>query len=143
VALSRLGLRAGEVARLELCDVDWRAGELIIRGKRDRHERVPLPADVGDALVDYLRQGRPDRKDPHLFLTARPPIGPLTGNTIGMLVRSAARRAGLGPLGAHRYADLLVMPTLMRSSCSEALRAPNLSAYSEATRWGLSASTAR
>ncbi len=102
VALSRLGLRAGEVARLELCDVDWRAGELIIRGKRDRHERVPLPADVGDALVDYLREGRPDRKDPHLFLTARPPIGPLTGNTIGMLVRSAARRAGLGPLGAHR-----------------------------------------
>ena len=102
LVLSRLGLRACEVARLELGDVDWRAGELAVRGKRDRHERVPLPADVGDALVDYLRHGRPDRKDQHLFLTARPPIGPLNGDTIGMLVRSAARRAGLEPHGAHR-----------------------------------------
>src|SRR5947209_3782676 len=102
LVLSRLGLRACEVARLELGDVDWRAGELAVRGKRDRHERVPLPADVGDALVDYLRHGRPDRKDQHLFLTARPPIGPLKGDTIGMLVRSAARRAGLEPHGAHR-----------------------------------------
>jgi integrase/recombinase XerD len=102
--LSRLGLRACEVARLELCDVDWRAGEIIVRGKQDRHERIPLPRDVGDALVDYLRDGRPDRRDPHLFLTARAPFGPLTGGAgaIGMLVRSACERAGLPPVGVHR-----------------------------------------
>lgn len=57
--LVRLGLRAGEVARFGLDDVDWRAGELVIRGKGNRSERLPLPADVGEALVDYLRRGRP------------------------------------------------------------------------------------
>jgi integrase/recombinase XerD len=100
--LSRLGLRACEVAKLELGDVDWRAGELAVRGKQARDERLPLPADVGEALFDYLAHGRPDRKDPHLFLTARAPIGALTGHTIAMLVRSAAQRAGLQPLGVHR-----------------------------------------
>jgi len=101
--LSRLGLRACEVAKLQLADIDWRAGELIVRGKGDRHERLPLPADVGEALVDYLRHGRPDRKHPHLFLRARAPFGPLTGGdgAIGMLVRAACKRAGLEPVGAH------------------------------------------
>jgi site-specific recombinase XerD len=68
--LSRLGVRACEVAKLELSDIDWRAGELIVRGKQDRHERLPLPADVGEALVDYLRHGRPARSNPHVFLKA-------------------------------------------------------------------------
>ena len=101
--LSRLGLRACEVARLELSDIDWR-GELVVRGKQDRHERLPLPVDVGDALVDYLRHGRPRREDPRLFLKARAPFGPLTGGAgaIGMLVRSACSRAGLDPVGVHR-----------------------------------------
>jgi integrase/recombinase XerD len=94
--LSRLGLRACEVARLELSDIDWRASELVVRGKQDRHERLPLPVDVGDALVDYLRHGCPRREDPRLFLKARAPFGPLTGGAgaIGMLVRSACSRAG-------------------------------------------------
>ncbi|HET7379649.1 MAG TPA: site-specific integrase [Gaiellales bacterium] len=104
IMLSRLGLRACEVARLRLEDLDWRAGELIVRGKQDRHERLPLPVDVGDALVEYLRNGRPARKDRHLFLTVRAPFRPLTGGdgAIGMLVRSACERAGLEPVGAHR-----------------------------------------
>jgi integrase/recombinase XerD len=102
--LSRLGLRACEVARLELGDIDWRAGELVVRGKRDRHERLPLPVDVGDALVDYLRYGRPRQQDPRLFLKARGPFGPLTGGAgaIGMLVRSVCSRAGLEAVGVHR-----------------------------------------
>jgi site-specific recombinase XerD len=101
--LSRLGVRACEVAKLELSDIDWRAGELIVRGKQDRHERLPLPADVGEALVDYLRHGRPARSDPHVFLKARAPFGPLTGGAgaIGQLVRTAYERIGVPPAGAH------------------------------------------
>ena len=57
--LTRLGLRRGEVAALELDDVDWRAGEIVIAGKGSRHDALPLPVDVGEALVDYLRHGRP------------------------------------------------------------------------------------
>ena len=57
--LSRMGLRGCEISRLLLEDLDWRAGEVIVRGKRDYHERLPLPVDVGDALVDYLRHVRP------------------------------------------------------------------------------------
>jgi integrase len=101
--LSRVGVRAGEVAKLRLSDIDWRAGELIVRGKGDRYERLPLPADVGEALVDYLRRGRPAWQDPHVFLTARAPFRPLTGGAgaIGMLVREACKRAGLASVGVH------------------------------------------
>lgn len=101
--LSRLGLRACEVAKLRLADIDWRAGELIVRGKQDRHERLPLPADVGEALVDYLRHGRPSCEDPHVFVKARAPFRGLTGGAgaIGMLVREACERAGLEPVGVH------------------------------------------
>ena len=101
--LSRLGVRACEVAKLRLADIDWRAGELIVRGKGDRHERLPLPSDVGEALVDYLRHGRPVSNDPHLFLTVRAPFRPLTGGAgaIGQAVRSAGERAGLGPIAVR------------------------------------------
>lgn len=114
--LSRLALRAGEVAALKLSDIDWRSGEVVIRGKGDRHERLPLPSDVGEALVDYLRSGRPRCRDPHLFLRARAPFGPLTANdsAIGMIVRRACRRAGLPAVGAHR---------LRHTAATEMLRA--------------------
>jgi len=59
IVLSRLGLRAGEVSAIELGDVDWRAGELLVRGKAGRRERMPLPVDVGEALAGYLQRGRP------------------------------------------------------------------------------------
>jgi integrase/recombinase XerD len=59
ILLSRLGLRAGEVAVLRLADIDWRAGELLVRGKGSRQERLPLPADVGEALAGWLSRGRP------------------------------------------------------------------------------------
>ena len=59
--LARLGLRAGEVAGLSLDDIGWRAGEITVRGKGSRAERLPLPADAGEAIADYLRDGRPGR----------------------------------------------------------------------------------
>jgi integrase/recombinase XerD len=57
--LARMGLRAGEAARLRLDDIDWRSGEFTVRGKGSRHERLPLPPDVGEALASYLRDSRP------------------------------------------------------------------------------------
>ncbi|MGH2908146.1 MAG: tyrosine-type recombinase/integrase, partial [Solirubrobacteraceae bacterium] len=72
--LARLGLRAGEIAALGLDDVDWRAGELRILGKGRRAERLPLPADVGEAIVAYLRDGRPTTaQDRSLILRVRAP----------------------------------------------------------------------
>ncbi|HZN70265.1 MAG TPA: site-specific integrase [Micromonosporaceae bacterium] len=100
--LARLGLRIGEVAALRVGDVDWRAGEITIRGKADRHERLPLPHDVGEALAGYLLRGRPHRAGAHLFVQVRAPYGPVTRNSVGEIVARAAHRAGLPRLGAHR-----------------------------------------
>src|SRR5437867_2937564 len=58
--LARLGLRAGEVAALRLDDIDWRRGEITVRGKGNRQDRLPLPADAGQRIVDYLHDGRPE-----------------------------------------------------------------------------------
>ncbi|MCA1699644.1 MAG: site-specific integrase [Actinobacteria bacterium] len=104
VLLIRLGLRRGEVAALELDDVDWRAGELVVRnGKRGRRERLPLPADVGQALVAYLRDGRPPQAATRsVFVRALAPARPLTASGVGDVVRAAGRRAGLGEIGPHR-----------------------------------------
>jgi len=71
--LSRLGLRIGEVAALRLEDLDWRAGELVINGKGGRYERLPLPADVGEAIVDWLCDGRPDCDSRSVFIRSRAP----------------------------------------------------------------------
>lgn len=101
--LVRLGLRAGEVARLELGDIDWRAGEILIRGKGDRHERLPLPAEVGRALAAYLREGRPpERACRRVFLRSRAPRHGLSPAGVSQVVAGASARAGLPALGAHR-----------------------------------------
>jgi len=103
VMLARLGVRAGEIAALRLEDVDWRAGEFVIVGKGRRSERLPLPADVGEAIVDYLREGRPaTAQDRCLFVRVRAPHHGLTTGGVTQVVVSAARRAGLGQIHAHR-----------------------------------------
>lgn len=101
--LIRLGLRAGEVAALTLDDIDWRAGELIVQGKGNRRERLPLPDDVGQALVGYLQRGRPATAlTRHLFIRVRAPHGPITTGAVSHAVFAAGRRAGLGTVRAHR-----------------------------------------
>lgn len=101
--LVRLGLRAGEVAALALDDVNWRAGEITVRGKGNRSERLPLPADVGDAISAYLQDGRPaSARGRELFVRVKAPLGPLTSSAISGVVAAAAGRAGLGSVGAHR-----------------------------------------
>jgi integrase len=67
----RLGLRASEVAGLRLDDIDWRAGELVVRGKGARSDRLPLPADVGRSIASYLQRGRPRSKRREVFLPFR------------------------------------------------------------------------
>jgi len=101
--LVRLGLRAGEVAGLALKDIDWRAGELVVVGKGRRAERLPLPVDVGEAVTGYLRDGRPSSAlDRAVFVRVRAPHRGLTTGGVTQVVVSAARRAGLGQIHAHR-----------------------------------------
>jgi site-specific recombinase XerC len=101
--LARLGLRACEVAALELDDIGWRAGEIVIRGKGRREERMPLPADVGAALAGYLSRGRPAGAGSRaVFMRALAPAGPLSADAVKAVVRRACRRAGLAEAGAHR-----------------------------------------
>ena len=98
----RLGLRAGEVAALRCEDLDWRHGEVLIRGKGNRQERLPLPVDVGQAVAGWLRRGRPRCRCPGVFTTLRAPLGTLAASTVSSLVGRAARRAGLSGVSAHR-----------------------------------------
>ena len=114
VLLARLGLRAGEVAVLELGDIDWRAGELVVRGKGRREERLPLPADVGEALVGWLRRGRPRCEAVTVFTRVRAPHRPLTSSAVSYIVAAACRRAGLPAVHAHR---------LRHTAATEMLRA--------------------
>lgn len=102
VLLARLGVRAGEVAALCLDDIDWRAGELILHGKGQREERLPLPADVGEALAGYLREGRPRVDTRAVFLRLQAPLVGLSPTGVTWVVYNACDRVGLARVGAHR-----------------------------------------
>jgi integrase/recombinase XerD len=103
ILLVRLGLRAGEVAGVQLDDVDWRAGELVVVGKGRRAERLPLPVDVGQAIATYLADGRPaTAQDRCLFVRVKAPHRGLTTGGVTQVVASAAKRADLGQIHAHR-----------------------------------------
>jgi integrase/recombinase XerD len=101
--LTRLGLRAGEVIGITLDDIGWRAGVLLVTGKADQADTLPLPAGVGQALADYVRYGRARTSSRHLFITVRAPFTKLALNTsICGIVERACQRAGLPPFGPHR-----------------------------------------
>lgn len=100
--LARLGLRSAEVACLELEDLDWRAGEIVVRGKARRQDRLPLLPDVGDAIAGYLTAVPERAGTRRVFLTIRAPRQPIRPALVGDVVERACRRAGLPPGGAHR-----------------------------------------
>jgi integrase/recombinase XerD len=103
VLLVRLGLRPGEVASLRLDDIDWRAGELAVTGKGHRVERLPLPVDVGQAVAEYLRDGRPATAESRtVFVRYRAPHRPLSVTGVTDTVNRTAQRAGLGCVRAHQ-----------------------------------------
>ena len=117
--LARLGLRSSEVALLELDDMDWKAGHFSVRGKSGRRTELPLPNDVGKAIVEYLQHGRPRSTSRRLFLRSKAPIrGFLGQSAIGSLVRHALQRAGIQAptTGAHQFRHALAVDMLRRGA---------------------------
>ena len=103
--VARLGLRAPEVIAIGLDDVDWRAGTILIRGKGKRHDRMPLPKDAGEAIVDYIRNGRRGRSR-LLFVSSKAPYSPFVdAQIVNVLLHEAFDRTGLTPpqnyVGSH------------------------------------------
>jgi integrase/recombinase XerD len=114
--LARLGLRSGEVAHLELEDIDWTSGTLQVRGK-GRQSRFPLPQEVGRAIVGYLQHGRPATASRRLFVRTKAPFRGFRDSTpIAGIVRSAIERAGVqAPTrGAHQFRHGLATEMLRR-----------------------------
>ncbi len=110
--LARLGLRSAEVAGLTFADVDWRAGEIIVRGKGRREDRLPLPVEVGEALVAYLSEARPGVDTRQLFVTCCAPRRGISAGMVSDIVHRACRRAGLPEVGAHRLRHALATEML-------------------------------
>jgi site-specific recombinase XerD len=117
--LARLGVRASEVAFLELDDVDWEAGQVTVRGKRGARATLPLPADVGAAIAAYLRHGRPHSPSRRVFLRALAPNDGFAGpSAIACIVRDALERAGINAptKGAHQFRHALATQMLRRGA---------------------------
>ncbi len=114
--LARLGLRAVEVAELTLEDLNWRAGEISVAGKKGgRDQKLPLTQEVGKALAEYLRHDRPRANTRHVFVRSRAPRRGMCGPAVSTIVHKAMRRASieLPRAGAH---------TLRHSLATEMLR---------------------
>lgn len=107
--LIRLGLRAGDVATLRFSDLGFEPATIRVFGKGGREVRLPLPQDVGDALLAYLRGGRPRVPSPFVFLRSMAPFAPFAlrqaGHAVGHIARAALKRAGVTPptRGAHVF----------------------------------------
>jgi integrase/recombinase XerD len=113
VLLARLGLRAGEVAALTLDDLDWQAGLITVHGKGRCDDRMPLPADAGEAIAGWLRDGRPrSALDRHVFTRLTAPRRGLTSGALKYIVASAAERAGTGRVSPHQLRHCAATATL-------------------------------
>lgn len=111
--LARLGLRAAEVGALQLEDLDWRVGQLIVRGKARRDDPLPLPADVGEAIAAYLTEGRPGTPCRAVFITRFAPLRGLAPQSVSKIVYDASRRAGIDPpVCSHRLRHALATDML-------------------------------
>jgi site-specific recombinase XerD len=108
-------LRSVEVANIEFGDVDWRAGEIVVRGKARRLDRMPLPRDAGEALVAYLT-ARERGVSRRVFLTLRAPRRPIPPAVVGEVVERACDRAGVNRVRAHRIRHALATELLRRGA---------------------------
>ncbi|MEV0291898.1 site-specific integrase [Kribbella sp. NPDC050820] len=114
--VARLGLRSAEVARLELDDIDWRTGQIVLRGKASRQDGMPLPCDVGEALSSYLSLARPLTPLRQVFLAAKAPTRPILPGLVSDVTHRACDRAGLPRIGAHRLRHTLASEMLRRGA---------------------------
>ncbi|MBB4390911.1 tyrosine-type recombinase/integrase [Rhizobium sophorae] len=119
--LAKLGLRASEVATLNLDDIDWQSGTILVHGKGRRQATMPLRHDVGTAIVAYIRHGRPASACRRVFLrTLAPHVGFASGCAITMIAKQALERAGIDGYahhGAHLFRHSLATD-LLRSGAS-------------------------
>jgi site-specific recombinase XerD len=128
--LARLGLRASETISLELGDVLWRTGEIVVRGKGPRRDHVPLLADVGDAVAQYICEDRGASASRRVFLRLIPPrVGLARPCAIDHIVRLALARAGIGPpprrvahLFRHSLATRMIRHGASMAEIAEVLR---------------------
>ena len=101
LTMARLGLRGQEIISIRLDDIDWQAGEVLIRGKGARRAAMPLPVDVGEAMADWIRHGR-RRSSRHLFVSVRPPFLPFTSSIpVRRRLRRAYAASGVRPPGGE------------------------------------------
>jgi site-specific recombinase XerD len=112
--VARLGLRSIEVARLQLGDIDWRGGRIIVRGKASREDGMPLPTDVGRALAEYLADVRPQTSLRSVFVSCKAPRRGIRPDLVSDVTRRACDRAGLPRVGAHRLRHTLATEMLRR-----------------------------
>lgn len=114
--VARLGLRSAEVARLELGDIDWRAGQVTLHGKARRQDGMPLSCDVGEALAAYLSQARPAVPLRPVFLAVKAPARAISPGIVSGVTHRACDRAGLSRVGAHRLRHTLATEMLRRGA---------------------------
>ncbi|RWX59007.1 integrase, partial [Mesorhizobium sp. M4B.F.Ca.ET.089.01.1.1] len=122
--LARLGLRAGDIATLQLDDIDWDQGTIRVSGKSRRATRLPLPQDAGEAILAYIEHVRPTVPDRHLFLRMNAPHRSFARSSIvGWVVRKSIERAGLTgiPSGSHVFRHSLATAMLREGSTLEAI----------------------
>jgi integrase/recombinase XerD len=120
---ARLGLRASEIIAVQIDDIDWRSGEILVRGKGERYDRVPLPSDVGEALADYIRLGRVTTTRA-LFVRDRPPHQSFkNGQTLNFILKRAFAKTGLTPpvpyVGSHILRHSLATNLMQRGASLE------------------------
>jgi site-specific recombinase XerD len=113
---ARLGLRSGEVAALQLGDIDWRAGEIVVRVKARCQDRLPLTVEAGEAIAGYLRDGRPRSRCPGVILTLYAPYRGIHPSSITQVVYRACERAGLPLVGGHQLRHALASEMLRQGS---------------------------
>lgn len=114
--LVRLGLRRGEVAALELDDIDWVRGHCVIHGKGGREDLLPLPKDVGQAIASYIRRGRPKTASRRVFIQAHAPYRDLTPGAVTDIVHHACDRAGLPRISPHQLRHTAATEMLRRGA---------------------------
>jgi site-specific recombinase XerD len=122
--IARLGLRAAEVVKIQIDDIHWRAGEIVVRGKGQLHDRLPLPPDVGEALAEYIRLDRRSSSSRALFVKKRPPhVAFKDGQVLNNILRRAYARTGLKPpvpyVGSHILRHSLATALVRRGASLE------------------------